>query len=147
MTERLQQRQQYILSVQINARLRWKKYVQQTVQKKTWHLRLFMHHSLHIRIIHKAISSSLHSSDSISYALQLADVRSARQWCLISVTHQITEVSTESLSSQSNESLQENLTAALKQKSNVMSVNLHMKQKTMQRFLKTASHSVAAKIS
>ena len=37
-------------------------------------------------------------------------------------------------------------TAALKHKLNVLSVNLHMKHKTMKKTVKTASHSVTAKI-
>ena len=68
------------------------------------------HHCFYMKLIHKTISAALHNSNSVSHTLWFADMRNVKWWCFVdSVTYKITDVSSELMFSQNNESIQKNL--------------------------------------
>jgi len=137
------------LRMQVDARLKWKKHVKQMVQKdntafevlshitaSTWDSSIKHFWLLYIVMIQSAMLYSsqvweLQNSDEPSVTSLLKSLKSLQNWCLWKIMRAYKRIST----------------VALKWKSNVQSMNLHIKHKTMQRTFNTADHSVSAEIS
>jgi len=137
-----------VLDIQVDSKLRWKKHVQQVIQKdnmtfealsritaSTWNPFMKWFRLLYTAVIWPAIL----------YGLQVWEMWDDGTLPTVSLIRPLMCLQNQCLHKVMR-AYKRTPTAALERESNVSSVNLHMEDKTMKGAVKTASHSVTTKI-